>query len=88
MREAAIEKLLLNLEAAPDQNGVADAARGSTGLWLAQNGEAMTSLIVLWLKSQIEWIEECQRRQPRFFFIPENLMRLFPSRGIAAALRR
>jgi len=73
LKEAAIEKLVLALQVNPDQNGVADAAKGGTGLWLARNGESMTSLIVLWLKSQIQWIEECQRRKPNFFFIAENL---------------
>ena len=73
LKEAAIEKLVLALQVAPDQAGVGDAARGGTGLWLARRGEEMTSLITLWLGSQIKWIEECMRRKPNLFFIPENL---------------
>jgi len=74
LREAAIEKLVLALQSAPDQNGVADAAKGGTGLWLARTGPDMNSLISLWLKSKGRWIEECQRRKASLFHIPENLM--------------
>ena len=74
LKEAAIEKLVLALQSAPDQNGVADAAKGDTGLWLARTGPDMNSLISLWLKSRGEWTEECQCRKPSLFHIPENLM--------------
>ena len=74
LREAAIEKLVLALELAPDQDGVADAAKGGSGLWLARNVEAMTRLIALWMGSPAEWIEECERRKAALFHIPENLL--------------
>jgi len=74
LKQAAIEKLVLALQLAPDQDGVADAARGGTGLWLARNVEAMSSLIALWVKSQAQWIGECHTRKPGLFFIPENLI--------------
>jgi hypothetical protein len=73
LKEAAIEKLVLALQVAPDQDGVADAARGGTGLWLARKAEAMTSLIALWMESQVRWIKECQQRKTSLFFVPENL---------------
>jgi glycosyltransferase involved in cell wall biosynthesis len=73
LREAAIEKLVIALQLSPEQDGVADAARGSTGLWLARCGETMTSLITLWFGPQIKWIEECMRHKPGFFHLAENL---------------
>ncbi len=74
MKTAAIEKLVLALQLAPDQDGVADAARGGTGLWLARRNEATSQLIALWHLSQVDWITECRRTKPAFFYIAENLL--------------
>ncbi|HEY0255906.1 MAG TPA: hypothetical protein VGC39_00570, partial [Candidatus Methylacidiphilales bacterium] len=73
LRESALEKLVLALQLAPDQDGVADAAQGETGLWLARRTETMTSLITSWIDSPRAWIEVCRRRKPALFFLPENL---------------
>jgi glycosyltransferase involved in cell wall biosynthesis len=73
LKEAAIEKLVLALEVAPDQDGVADAERGGTGLWLVRLEETVNSLIKLWMGSQLRWIEECQRRKPALFHLTEIL---------------
>ncbi len=73
LKEAAIEKLVLALQVAPDQDGVADAERGGTGLWLIRREETVSSLIKLWVGSQLRWIEECQRRKPALFHLPEIL---------------
>ena len=74
LKPAALEKLVLALQLTPDQNGVADSARGSTGLWLARNIEAMRTLIRLWPVSQLDWISECQKNHPALFYIDENLL--------------
>ena len=74
LKEAAIEKLVLALETAPGQEGVADAAQGSTGLWLTRNHESMISLVALWMGSPLKWIEACEHLKPGLFYIPENLI--------------
>jgi len=73
LKPAAIEKLVIALQVTPDHDGVADAAHGSTGLWLARRGHAMEALIALWVGSQVKWIGECMQRKPDFFSLPENL---------------
>jgi glycosyltransferase involved in cell wall biosynthesis len=70
---AAIEKLVLALQLCPDQAGVADAAKGETGLWLVRRTAATTGLINFWIKSQLKWIEECLAKKPALFFMAEKL---------------
>jgi glycosyltransferase involved in cell wall biosynthesis len=74
LRETAIEKLAIALQLAPDQQGVADSAQASTGLWLARVDETTLSLIGTWLVSQSEWLGECLKWKAQFFHIPEDLM--------------
>jgi glycosyltransferase involved in cell wall biosynthesis len=73
LQPAALEKLVLALQLSPDQVGVADAARGETGLWLVRRTATTARLITLWFESQVKWIEECMAKKPALFFIDENL---------------
>ena len=73
-KSAAVEKLVLALHLAPDQDGVADAERGSTGFWLARPGVKMDELITRWHRSPTEWITACRQLQPQLFYIAENLL--------------
>jgi glycosyltransferase involved in cell wall biosynthesis len=74
LKETALEKLVLALQLAPDQDGLADAKRGSTGLWLVRNEKATASLIALWIESPTRWAEEGQKRKANLFFIAEHLI--------------
>jgi glycosyltransferase involved in cell wall biosynthesis len=80
LQPAAIEKLVIALSLAPDQVAVADAARGSTGLWLARCRRETLPLLSLWVTSQFKWIEWCLEGKPALFHIDENLSTLEDTR--------
>jgi glycosyltransferase involved in cell wall biosynthesis len=73
LQPAAIEKLVLALQLCPDQAGVADAARGATGLWLARHTPETAALLTHWIKSPVKWIEERLRGGFPLFHLGENL---------------
>ena len=75
LHETALEKLLLALHLAPDQDGVTDASRGFDGLLLARLRTDAASFALHWLDSKIKWLAEVSRQKLGFFFIPETLAR-------------
>jgi glycosyltransferase involved in cell wall biosynthesis len=72
---AALEKLVLALHGAPDQDGVTDSSRGIDGLLLNRlRGDAPD---YAWCRpeSKMKWLAEISRRKLNFFFIDETLTR-------------
>jgi glycosyltransferase involved in cell wall biosynthesis len=75
LHETALEKLVLALHPAPDQDGVTDASRGLDGLLLIRLQGDAPIFALRWLDSKMKWLTEITRRKLHFFFIDEPLTR-------------
>jgi glycosyltransferase involved in cell wall biosynthesis len=75
LHETALEKLVLALHLAPDQDGVTDSSHGIDGLLLTRLRGDAPDYATRWLDSKMKWLTEVTRRKLSFFFIGEALTR-------------
>ena len=76
LHETALEKLVLALHLAPDQDGVTDSSRGFDGLLLSRLRGDAASYATRWLDSKMKWLTEVTRRKLSFFSINEALTQM------------